>query len=219
MEEGARVLGVSLPEVAVQGLARYGVLLVEAGARAGFRAPDDLRALAGKHLVDSLSCLLVSDFRAGKTVLDVGSGVGLPGVVVAICRPASRVVLAEPRARRAGFLRWALWRLGLGNAEVRRERAEELRAAGQAFDRVLARALAAFPRAAELCLPLVAPGGEFVAMLGPRGEEELRLAASEVAGAGGRVRRVVRVDLPWGTGKRVLAVLGREEESAGCLGN
>lgn len=216
VEDGARVLGIGLPHGAPERLGRYGVLLVEAGGRAGFRAPGDPRMLAGKHLLDSLTCLLLGEL--GESVLDVGSGVGLPGLVLASVRPSVRVVLAEPRARRAGFLRWAVWQLGLDNVEVRRARAEELREEGAAFDRVVARALAPLARAAELCLPLVGAGGEFVAMLGPRGEEELRAAADGLGRAGSVVKKVVRVELPWGAGRRVLAALGREERT-GLRGN
>lgn len=172
----------------------------------------------GKHLLDSATCLVATDFPEGASVVDVGSGVGLPGLVVAICRPGVRVVLAEPRGRRAGFLRWAVWQLGLDNVAVVRQRAEELQAAGRTFDRVLARALARFPVAVGLCLPLAARGGEFVAMLGPRGEEEASGEWEQVVGAGGSLKRVVRVQLPWGMGRRVLVVVAKGEEEGGGSG-
>ncbi|MDI6895375.1 MAG: 16S rRNA (guanine(527)-N(7))-methyltransferase RsmG [Bacillota bacterium] len=212
IKEGARALGIYLAGPATERLVLYGALLQEAGRRAGFRPADDARILVGKHLLDGATCLLATDYPRGATVVDVGSGVGLPGLVVAICRPGAQVVLVEPRGRRAGFLRWAVWQLELGNVRVVRARAEQLALAGERFQRVLARALAPYGVAARLCLPLAAAGGEFIAMLGPRGEEEAVAAGEETGKAGGVVKRVVRLDLPWGMGRRVLVVVGREQE-------
>jgi len=212
LEEGAGRLGIELVGSARDKLALYGVLLEEAGRRAGFRPPEDARVLVGKHLLDGATCTLAAEFPAGVSVVDVGSGLGVPGLVVAICRPEAEVVLAEPRGSRAGFLRWAVWRLGLENVRVVRDRAERMSQSGARFDRVLARALAAYPVALKMCLPLVGAGGEFVAMLGPRGEEEVAAAGEELAKAAGVVKRVVRVRLPWGMGERVLVVVGREQE-------
>ena len=212
VEEGAAQLGIELAGSARDKLALYGVLLEEAGRRAGFHPPEDARALVGKHLLDGATCTLAAEFPGGVSVVDVGSGVGVPGLVVAICRPEAEVVLAEPRGRRAGFLRWAVWRLELENVRVVRERAEQMRQAGARFERVLCRALAPYPVAVRMCLPLVTPGGEFVAMLGPRGEQEVAAAGEELGKAGGAVRRVVRLRLPWGMGERVLAVVTRGEE-------
>jgi 16S rRNA (guanine527-N7)-methyltransferase len=212
VEEGAAELGIELDSSARDRLALYGVLLEEAGRRVGFRPPEDARALVGKHLLDGATCTLAAEFPRGSTVVDVGSGLGVPGLVVAICRPEARVVLAEPRGSRAGFLRWAVWRLELDNVTVVRDRAEQMRQAGARFDRVLARALAAYPVALRMCVPLVTAGGEFVAMLGPHGEEEVMAAGEELAKAGGAVKRVLRLQLPWRMGERVLVVVRREQE-------
>lgn len=219
IEEGARVVGITLPEGAAGRLARYGVLLCEAGGRAGFRPPGDLRVLVGKHLVDGMTCLLASDFPPGSGAVDVGSGVGLPGVVVAICRPEAGVVLLEPRGRRWAFLRWVVWQLGIQNAEARRGRAEDLVREGRRFDRVLVRALARFPEAVRICLPLVGKGGEMVVMGGPRGEREAVQAGGALKGMGAGVSRFVRVELPWQMGRRVLVVVARKEGGGGSAGN
>lgn len=212
IEEGAAELGIELAGSALDKLAFYGVLLEEAGRRVGFHPPEDARVLVGKHLLDGVTCTLAAEFPRGIRAVDVGSGFGVPGLVVAICRPEAEVVLAEPRGSRAGFLRWVVWRLDVENVRVVRDRAERMKEAGARFERVLARALAVYPVALRICLPLVAPGGEFVAMLGPRGEEEVAAAGQELARAGGVVKRVVRVGLPWGMGERVLAVVTREKD-------
>ena len=109
------------------------------------------------------------------SVIDVGSGAGLPGIVVAIARPDLQVVLVEPLLRRATFLQEAVSHLGLSGVEVRRGRAEELHGTLTA-DVVTARAVAPLDRLAGWCLPLVRPGGSLLAMKGARAEQELESA-------------------------------------------
>ena len=132
-------------------------------------------------VADSLAVL---PFLGGSaTVVDVGSGGGMPGIPVAIALPAVRVTLLESDRGKAAFLVSAVARLGLANVEVVAERAE---AAGQdpryreAFDAATCRALASLPVAAELCLPLVRVGGRLVAMR--TSVEEAREAVQRLGG-------------------------------------
>lgn len=209
IREGAQELGLNFPKETLELLANYGALLQGAARRIGF-GPFEPRTLVAKHLLDSATCLLAVDFSEEERLADVGSGVGLPGLVLAVCLPQVTVTLVESRARRVGFLRWAVWRLGLANAQVERARSEELVAAGRRFDRVVARAVAPVEKVAQLCLPLLAENGKWVAMLGPRGAERLQMQAGGAVVPGGELLRVVRVALPWGMGNRWLAVIGRK---------
>jgi 16S rRNA (guanine527-N7)-methyltransferase len=128
-------------------------------------------------------------------VTDVGSGAGLPGLVLALHRPDLRVVLVEPMQRRVTFLEETVEALGLARVIVVRSRAEEpaaLRAAGNA-DVVTARALAPLDRLVTWCLPLARQGGQLLALKGAQAEAELEAARPALNLAGGVGATVHRV--------------------------
>lgn len=122
-----------------------------------------------------LNCVAAESlFPPGASVVDVGSGAGLPGIPLAVLRPDLRVVLLESLLRRVSFLELAVAELGLADrVRVVRGRAEEHR---DRYRVVTCRAVAALPRLLDWCLPLVAPGGALVALKGSS-------AAAEVATA------------------------------------
>lgn len=127
----------------------------------------------------------------GASLLDVGSGAGLPGLVLAIARPDLTVTLVEPLARRTAFLVEAVQQLGLTRTvRVFRGRAEDAAAgtrdsAPLSADIVTARAVAALDRLTAWCLPLVVPGGRLVALKGASAAEEIAEHAEAVARLGG----------------------------------
>jgi 16S rRNA (guanine527-N7)-methyltransferase len=153
---------------------RYAELLAGPGVERGLIGPRETARLWDRHLIN---CAAVAELvPPGSSLIDLGSGAGLPGVVLAMLLPDSHVVLLEPLARRAAFLEECVRALDLGNAEVRRGRAEE--ADGQlTADVVTARAVAPMQRLAALALPLVRPGGLVLAIKGAAAEEELAQAA------------------------------------------
>ena len=159
-----RIFGAALP-LAI----RYAGLLVGAGVDRGLLGPREAERIWPRHL---LNCAVVEKaVPADARLVDVGSGAGLPGLVLAVLRPDLSVTLVEPLERRAAFLREAVELLELGHVEVRRARAEEL-PAGLA-DVVTARAVAPLDRLAAWCLPLLAPGGRLLALKGDRAGAEL----------------------------------------------
>ncbi len=123
-----------------------------------------------------LNCAVIAPvFGPAATVCDLGSGAGLPGIVLALARPDLRITLLEPLLRRATFLTEVVDALGLAGVEVRRARAEAL--AGRfRFDAVTARAVAPLEALASWALPLVRAGGELVALKGERADVELTQA-------------------------------------------
>lgn len=144
-----------------------GLLAGEASVR-GLIGPREVPRLWERHL---LNCAVLADLvPQGSRVVDVGTGAGLPGLVLAIRRPDVHVTLLEPLLRRTRFLDLAVAELGLDNAEVLRSRAEE--AAGT-WDVVTSRAVAPLERLVGWSLPLVAPGGAMLAMKGSSAQEEI----------------------------------------------
>jgi 16S rRNA (guanine527-N7)-methyltransferase len=129
---------------------------------------------------------------AGATVVDVGSGAGLPGVPLALARPDLKVVLLEPMARRVAWLTDVVAELGIP-IEVVRGRAEEpdVRQRLGGADVVTARAVAPLAKLASWCLPLMRPGGQLVALKGASASDELARDAELVRRAGGSEPSVV----------------------------
>lgn len=174
-----------------------GLLAGEATVR-GLIGPREVPRLWERHL---LNCAVITDLMPwGSTVCDVGSGAGLPGIVLAIRRPDLRVTLVEPLLRRTAFLDLAVSTMELSNVHVRRGRAEELPWEpewSEGFDVVTSRAVAPLDRLAGWSLPLVRPGGLFLAMKGSSAPEELRSARAVIRRLGGLDPCVDTVGAEW----------------------
>ncbi|MHB1613434.1 MAG: 16S rRNA (guanine(527)-N(7))-methyltransferase RsmG [Actinomycetes bacterium] len=154
-------------------LARFAGWLAGPGVGHGLLGPREVPRLWERHV---LNCAVVaSEIPEGSLVCDVGSGAGLPGLVLAITRPDLQIVLVEPLLRRTQFLREVIEDLGLEQVDVLRARAEDLVGAVQA-DVVTARAVAPLERLMGWGLPLVAPGGVMLAIKGASAADELRLS-------------------------------------------
>jgi len=158
---------------ALAGAEAFAALLAGPGVERGLLGPREAPRLWDRHLLNCAGvCELVED---GQVVLDLGSGAGLPGLVLALLRPEVQVVLVEPLQRRATFLTEAVEQLGLRNALVRRARAEELHGTVE-VDVVVARAVAPLDRLATWAMPLLRPGGRLLAMKGEQAATELAAA-------------------------------------------
>lgn len=154
----------------LEAIYRYVDLLATAGVERGLIGPREVPRLWDRHV---LNCAVVADaFEPGARIADVGSGAGLPGVVLALARPDLRVTLIEPLLRRATFLQEAVDVLGLAGVSVLRARAEDVVDA-EGFDVVTSRAVAPLLKLAPWCLPLCRPGGEVFALKGSRAAAEL----------------------------------------------
>ncbi len=161
----ARALGVALEAWQVELLAAFEEQLGRRAVPLGLVARSDLPRLRERHVLDSLRAAAVVGPR-DRTAYDLGSGAGLPGIPVAVARPALRVGLVEPRARRAAFLEAVTEELGLANVRVLLARAEELR---EPVDLCFARGLAPAARSFALARPLLLAGGRLVYFAGRSG--------------------------------------------------
>ncbi len=169
---------------------RYAAFLAEAGVERGLIGPREVDRLWERHLIN---CAVVSEaVPADAHVVDIGSGAGLPGIVLAIVRPDLRVTLLEPLLRRTAFLDECVGMLGLRNVEVRRARAEEV-AKEFSVDVVTARAVAPLERLAKWALPLLRPGGELLALKGERAQVELDEAEPVLKRFGARSAELLQV--------------------------
>ncbi len=148
------------------------------GVTRGLIGPREAPRLWERHL---LNCAVLTDLLPqGTDVCDVGSGAGLPGLVLAIRRPDLSVTVLEPLLRRTTFLSEVVERLELTNVEVLRARAEEVHGRRE-FSVVTSRAVAPLPRLLEWCMPLVRQGGEMLAMKSASAGQEVKAAAPELS--------------------------------------
>lgn len=166
---------------------RLADLLAGPGVVRGLIGPREVPRLWERHL---LNCAVLADGIApGVSVADIGSGAGLPGLVLAIARPDLDVTLIEPLLRRTSFLNEVVEVLSLERVEVVRARAEELHGHRE-FDVVTSRAVAPLDKLARWSLPLVRRAGSMLAMKGSSAQDEIDTAASVIRRLGGRRPRV-----------------------------
>jgi 16S rRNA (guanine527-N7)-methyltransferase len=149
--------------------------LAQYGEELGLIGPLELPRLWSRHI---LNCGIVAPLLHGR-VGDVGSGAGLPGLVLAIARPDVEFVLIEPMERRTAWLNDQVAELGLTNVTVVRDRAEDVRR-DVLLDQVTARAVSALKKLIPMTAPLVRPGGELVLMKGAGAAAEIEAASKQI---------------------------------------
>jgi 16S rRNA (guanine527-N7)-methyltransferase len=168
---------------------RYAGLLAGPGVERGLIGPAESARLWDRHLIN---CAVVAELiPQPSSVIDLGSGAGLPGLVLAMLLPEARVTLLEPMARRVTFLTECIGELGLSNVAVHRGRAEDV-AGRLAADVVTARAVAPLGRLAGLALALTRPGGLVLAIKGASAEQELAQARPALRQLGATSIEIVR---------------------------
>lgn len=187
----------SFTEEQLAQFARYYELLVETNKVMNLTAITEPEEVAVKHMVDSL--LAYEDGMQGKTLVDVGTGAGFPGVPLKIYCPSLKVTLVDSLGKRLRFLQQVIDELGLKGIRCEHLRAED---AGRSkkhreqYDYVTARAVARLSVLSEYCLPLAKKGGQFIALKGSRFAEEIEEGEAAVKILGGKIISAEPVKLP-----------------------
>jgi 16S rRNA (guanine527-N7)-methyltransferase len=180
----AQVFGPALPQAI-----EFASLLATDGVERGLLGPREVPRLWERHL---LNCAVVAELIPdGADVVDVGSGAGLPGIVLALLRPAGRMTLLEPMLRRTTFLEACVQRLELAHVAIRRGRAEELAGTIRA-DVATSRAVAPLDRLIPLSVGVLRPGGTVLAIKGRDAAAELGHASPVLRRLGVRSADVVQ---------------------------
>lgn len=201
--DGAARLGIALDAATADRLLDYLGLLVRWNRAYNLTAVRDPEAMVTRHLLDSLAVL--PHLPSCPRLLDIGSGPGIPGMLLAACRPDTEVTLVDSNLKMTRFAATARRELGLANVSVRRERVEQLDAEA-AFDCIISRAFASLADFVRLGALLLADGGQLFAMKG-------RLDPDEIAAlpAGFAVTARHRLDVPDLDAERHLLVIDRTE--------
>ena len=194
LRDGLTTLG--LPTGGIPALIRYADLLVEKNKVMNLTAITEPADIAALHFLDSAALLTLAVWK-GKTVADIGTGAGFPGLPLRIVDPSIRLTLLDAQNKRVEFLKEVCGELGLADVECVHARAEEFAADHrEGFDLVTSRAVAALPLLCELCLPLVKVGGYFAAMKSVDADAELASAAHAIEVLGGAVDHVTDYAIP-----------------------
>ena len=209
LRSGFAELSLPLDETAVRRYRQYYELLTERNKVMNLTAIEGEEASARLHFLDCAALLTLADFR-GKSVIDVGSGAGFPGLALKIAEPGVELTLLDSLDKRVHFLRETCDTLGFEDVRCLHARAEEAPAdLRQAYDVAVSRAVARLNLLCELCLPFVKVGGLFAAMKGPGADEEVIDAKRAIRTLGGRLEAVARYTIP-GTEVTHTAILIRK---------
>ena len=187
-----------VPAEAPEQLAEYGRLMLEQNQVMNLTAIKEPEGVARLHMLDSAALLRYAGFQ-GKTLIDVGTGAGLPGLPLKILVPSLQVTLLDSLGKRVDWLNQVCAQLGLEGVRAVHARAEEQalqKGWRDSFDVVTARAVARLRLLGELCLPYAKPGGVFLAMKATGSDAELEEAAHCIKLLGGRAEAPVDYTVP-----------------------
>ena len=199
LTQGLAQLDITPPPEAIDRLCRYAQLLVEKNKVMNLTAITDPEGIARLHFLDSAALLPLCGGAAGKSLIDVGTGAGFPGLVLKILCPELKLTLLDSLGKRVNWLSQVARELGLKDVTCLHARAEEqalVKGYRDSFDLVTARAVADLRLLSELCLPYAKVGGTFLSMKSVDSGEELDRAAHAIKLLGGRLENITDCPIP-----------------------
>lgn len=196
LETGAKELGVKLPQGAIEKMAQYFRLFDEKNSEMNLTAIKGEEEIARLHFLDSLAILNYTDF-VNKSVIDIGTGGGFPGVPIMIAVPSASVTLLDSTEKKIDFISGACEKLGLKtictHARAENTGQSEYR---ETFDVAVSRAVARLNILCELCLPMIKVGGTFIAMKAADSDEEINEAEKALETLGGHKAEIKEYIIP-----------------------
>ncbi len=218
LADGAKRLRFGLRPGQLKKFRTYLDELNAARPRLRLTALTDPEAVQRRHFLEPLALLAALEEidALGKTAIDIGSGAGFPGLPIKIVRPALRLTLLEANARRAAFLERLVQKLSLERVTVVNDRAEEVAhnpEHREAYELVLARAVAPLPTLVELTLPFLRLGGVLAAPKGSGAPREVREAAAALQACGGHVESIRPLNIPGAETSPTLVIVRKASDT------
>ena len=198
--DGAKQLGIDLSDRQVEQFMRYKELLQEWNEKMNLTAITEDREVMTKHFLDCMTINKALDMKNQKTVIDIGTGAGFPGLVIKIAFPHLEVTLVDALKKRLNFLEVVIEELELTGIKCIHSRAEDLgknKAYREGFDICASRAVANLAVLSEYTLPFVKVGGYLIALKGQKLDEELEQGQKAIEILGGKLEEVVHTGVPF----------------------
>lgn len=210
-QNARQLLGLQLSREQITAFKLLEEELLEWNNRFNLTAIRDKEGIETKHFLDSLTCLMALDLNAApRSLIDVGTGAGFPGIPLKLMLPNMRLTLVESIQKKAGFCTHVVEKLGLRQVQILPERAEDVGqdpAHRESYDLATARAVAAMPTLVEYLLPLVRIGGLVIMQKGESAQLEALKSEKVIQRLGGKIRVILPVVLPGVADERYLVVL------------
>jgi 16S rRNA (guanine527-N7)-methyltransferase len=212
IRDAQQLFGLCLSSKQMTQLTTYERELLEWNEKFNLTAIREVEGIRAKHFLDAFSCTLAWKDQTPRRLVDVGTGAGFPGIVLKVLYPGMKLTLVESVGKKANFCTHIVQTLGLENVEILSTRAEDV---GQnsthreKYDWAVARAVAALPVLSEYLLPLVKVGGGMLAQKGESGPSEVQSAEKALKLLGGRLRQLIKVELPGVADERYLVVIDK----------
>ena len=212
-ERAHQILGLQLTTEQLAAFERYKHELIEWNSRFNLTAIRDENGIEIKHFLDSLTCILAFEPSSPpRSLIDVGTGAGFPGIPLKLVYPHLRLTLVESIQKKAGFCQHVVETLGLRQVTVLAQRAEDVGQDPQhreAYDVATGRAVAPMPTLVEYLLPLVRIGGMVIMQKGENAPAETQQSEKVIARLGGQLRKIMPIALPAVVEDRYLVVLDK----------
>jgi len=191
----AKSYNIEVSQENYESLFAYATMLIDYNKKVNLTAIIEINEIFVKHFLDSL--LILESVSSCKTLADVGTGAGFPGMILALFLPKVEITLIEPTHKRVVFLQQIQESLGLKNVTILEKRAEEIQDYREYFDVVVSRAVARLDILLELCIPLVKKDGIFIALKGVHGKEELEVANNALRELKAEIKSIQEVNLQY----------------------
>ena len=217
-EKDCKALGVTLSDEQIQQFLKYYEMLVEWNDVMNLTAITEYDEVMKKHFVDSISLCKAYDVTQNKTVIDVGTGAGFPGLALKIAFPDLQVTLLDSLNKRINFLNEVIAVLGLTGVETIHGRAEDFAKPGKCrekYDLCVSRAVSNLATLSEYCLPYVKTGGTFISYKSGTVQEEAEEAEKAINILGGQVKDITYFKLPDSEIDRSLVIINKKKSTPG----
>ena len=203
-------IGVTLSERQIEQFLCYYEMLVETNKKFNLTAITEFEDVLNKHFIDSLCAAGQKDFIKAKSLIDVGTGAGFPGIPIKIAFPEKEVFLLDSLGKRVKFLNEVIDELGLENISAAHGRAEDFATKPEyreKYDLCVSRAVARLSTLSEYCLPFIKVGGEFIAYKSEKAKEEIEEGLNAIKILGGKLDEIIEMELPAKMGYRSFACI------------
>ncbi|GMQ58600.1 16S rRNA (guanine(527)-N(7))-methyltransferase RsmG [Vallitalea sediminicola] len=212
--EGAEKLGFNLTDTQVKQFNRYYELLIEWNNKINLTSIVDEKEVIIKHFLDSIAIKKVMDISVSKSLIDLGTGAGFPGIPLKIVFPHLKVTLVDSLNKRVNFLSNVIDELSLEDVDCIHSRAEDLGNTDiyrEQFDLCVSRAVADLSILSEYCIPFVRCGGYFISYKSSRASDEIEMSRTAIVRLGGYLDGTKNVEIPFSEIERTFVSVKKDK--------